>query len=92
MQGEGDILSAIARGMCTSSLTCFSHMWPKENLKPSSRWGEAVSCGEPLGLYTINPILDRKASVPAPETNQRQGTDQVIIESLYIIGPSTFLS
>jgi len=36
VQGEGDRLSAIAHGMCASAPACFSHLWPKENLKPSS--------------------------------------------------------
>lgn len=68
VQGEGERLSAIAHGICTSSLECFSHPWLKENLNPSSEWGEAALRGEPLGSYTMNPILDGKASVPAPET------------------------
>lgn len=89
---RGDRLSAIAHGICTLSPACFSHPWPEENLKPSCEWGEAALRGKPLGSYTMNPILDGKASAPAPETCYHQGTDQVIIESFCVIGPLAFLS
>lgn len=40
----------------------------------------------------MNSVLDGKASAPAPETRWRQGTDQVIIASLCVIGPLASLS
>lgn len=57
MQGKGDRLSAIAHGICASSSAFFFPKKPKTH----SESGETALRGEPLGSYTMNPILDGKS-------------------------------
>lgn len=76
-------------GTCPSILTCSPHLWLNKPQSPAQSGGRQLCMVSP-GLLHDEPYFGWKP--PAPETRWRQGTGQVLIASLCVIGPLASLS